>query len=347
MPFIFQQFSTLLSLKQVSFVNKFVNVRIFREKNIDRPSRWCLELYHKGKRKRKYFKSYQEAKRFDVNEWILQMKECADGYNTTIGDAIKLYVQDYQQRHPNARWKHLQSRLSFLSKWGMADLKIDEISVEILSKKITAQKSWATPSSKFTQKNQFVIFLNWCGLMGYSRKKEWKIKTLRTTTKPREVGILTVEQSIDYINAVAPKYQPATAIMLFAGLRPQGEMEKLKYSHIKYGEWIDVPASKTPNRLITELPNNLWDWLPEKKSGYVMSSWEGMNQNRRRVFKNLGHKYPPDGARHSFGSYGYWAYGLEWTMHSMGHMDYRTFKTYYQNKKVSKKDSLDYFSIVP
>lgn len=78
-----------------------------------------------------------------------------------------------------------------------------------------------------------------------------------------------------------------------------------------------------------------------------MPSWEGMNQNRKRVCKNLGFKYPPDGARHSFGSYGYWAYGLEWTMHSMGHMDYRTFKTYYQNKKVSKKNSLDYFAIVP
>jgi len=321
-------------------------VRIFREKNINRPSRWCLELYHKGKRKRKYFKTYKEAKNYDVNEWMLSMNDIADGYNTTIGGAIKLYLENYQYRYPNSRWKHLESRLNFLHKWGLSDLKIDEVKEEFLAKKVMEQDSWSTPSSKFTYKNAFVIFLNWCGLMGYCNKKEWKIKTLRTNPTPREIGILTVEHTESYLKSINPKYRPATALMLFAGIRPQGEMTKLKYSDINHGKWIDVPASKTPSRLITDLPTNLWDWLP-RGTGYVMPSWEGMNQNRKRVCRKLGFKYPPDGARHSFGSYGYWAYGLEWTMHSMGHMDYRTFKTYYQNKKVSKKDSLDYFSIVP
>ena len=133
--------------------------------------------------------------------------------------------------------------------------------------------------------------------------------------------------------------------MLFAGLRPQGEMEKLDYSHIKHGESISVPASKTPSRFISELPDNLWSWIPDKKSGPVMPSWKGMNQSRSRAVKRLGFKYPADGARHSFGSYGYWMYGLEWTMHAMGHMNYNTFKTYYMNKKVSKAEAEKYFSI--
>ena len=76
-----------------------------------------------------------------------------------------------------------------------------------------------------------------------------------------------------------------------------------------------------------------------------MPSWNAMRQHRARVSEKLGFKYPADGARHSFGSYGYWSYGLEWAMHTMGHMDYQTFKTYYMNKKVTPASAKKYFSI--
>jgi integrase len=95
-----------------------------------------------------------------------------------------------------------------------------------------------------------VIFLNWCGAVGYCKKKEWKIKTIRVKPKDREIGVLTVEQTKALLAELNPKYRTPMAIMLFAGLRPQGEMEKLKYEHITHGKWIDVPASKTPNSII-------------------------------------------------------------------------------------------------
>jgi len=37
--------------------------------------------------------------------------------------------------------------------------------------------------------------------------------------------------------------------------------------------------------------------------------------------------------------------GLEWTMHSMGHMDYETFKKYYKNPRIPKTEAKKYFSI--
>ena len=76
-----------------------------------------------------------------------------------------------------------------------------------------------------------------------------------------------------------------------------------------------------------------------------MSSWNAMRLNRRRAANELGFKYPADGARHSFGSYAYWVYGLEWTMHTMGHMNYDTFKTYYKNERISPADAKRYFTI--
>ena len=320
--------------------------------------KYVIDVMHQGKRRRKSFSDFGESQRFEkdggLNDWLSSFDDEPDGFNTTTSVGIKKYLENYQSRYPDARWSHIESRLSYLLKWGLGSKKIDSIDVQYIQRRVEEQTSWKTASSKYTYKNQFVIFLNWCGLMGYCKKTKWEIKTLRMPPKEREIGILTPKQAELLLNEDGgernnsrswEKYKPSLAIMLFAGLRPQGEMEKLDYSHIKHGESISVPASKTPSRFISELPDNLWSWIPDKKSGPVMPSWKGMNQSRSRAVKRLGFKYPADGARHSFGSYGYWMYGLEWTMHTMGHMNYNTFKTYYMNKKVSKAEAEKYFSI--
>lgn len=322
-------------------------MRIYQDKKRKETNRasWCIEINIKGKRRRKYFTKYREAKKFDENEWILSFKHDADGVKTSVKTAIKLYLENYQLRYPGQRWQHLETRLSFLLKWGVGDLMVDDIDENFLSRKVVEQETWKTASSKFTYKNQFVIFLNWCGVMGYSSKKKWEVKTLRMKKVDREIGVLSVEQAESLLKGMNPTHVPAMAIMLFAGVRPMGEMEKLNYSHIKHGVSIDIPASKTPKRLITELPDNLWTWIPKRKTGKVMSSWNAMRLNRRRTANELGFKYPADGARHSFGSYAYWVYGLEWTMHTMGHMNYDTFKTYYKNERISPVNAKKYFTI--
>lgn len=320
-------------------------MRIYNDKKLNRPASWCVEIKYRGIRRRKYFKNYVDAKHFDVTNWLKRFDDEPDGYDTSVKVAIKKYIENYQIRYPTADYKKIQSRLDYLIKWGFGDRKVDKIDAQVLSRKVAEQETWRTSSSKFTYKNQFVIFLNWCGLMGYCQRMEWKIKTLRMPPKDREIGVLTPVQTEELLNAVLPQYKPALAIMLFAGIRPQGEMSKLDYSNIKHGDSISVPASKTPARLITELPENLWSWVPCRSKGNVMPSWNAMRQHRARVSEKLGFKYPADGARHSFGSYGYWSYGLEWAMHTMGHMDYQTFKTYYMNKKVTPASAKKYFSI--
>jgi hypothetical protein len=320
-------------------------------------TKYVIDVMHHGKRRRKSFSSFSESLLFEknnLNEWLAKFEDQPDGYNTTVSVGIKKYLENYQSRYPKARWDKIESRLSYLLKWGLGAQKIDSIDVQYIQRRVEEQSSWKTASTKYTYKNQFVIFLNWCGLLGYCRKTKWEIKTLRMPPREREIGILTPKQVERLLNEDGgernnsrswEKYRPSLAIMFFAGLRPQGEMEKLDYSDIKHGESISVPASKTPSRFITGLPDNLWSWIPDKKSGPVMPSWKGMNQSRSRAVKRLGFKYPGDGARHSFGSYGYWMYGLEWTMHTMGHMNYDTFKTYYMNKKVSKAEAEKYFNI--
>ena len=80
--------------------------------------------------------------------------------------------------------------------------------------------------------------------------------------------------------------------MLFAGVRPMGEMSKLEYSHIKHGVSITVPSSRTAKRLLTYLPESIWTWIPKKKSGPIPPSWTGLNQSKRRACKRGGFSYP-------------------------------------------------------
>jgi hypothetical protein len=323
-------------------------MRIYLDKNRkknNRPACWCVEINYKEKRRRKFFKDYKEARLYDVNEWILSLSDEPDGTDTLVKQGIELYLKDYAERYPEGKIQQLENRLSWLLKWGLGDEKLDDLDESFLARKVSQQSSWTTQSSKFTYKNAFVIFLNWCGAVGYCRKKEWKIKTIRVKPKAREIGVLTVGQTKALLAEINPKYRTPMAIMLFAGLRPQGEMEKLKYEHISHGKWIDVPASKTPKRLIEGLPENIWSWIPKNGKGHILSSWNALRLNRRRTASKLGFNYPADGARHSFATYGYWLKGLEWTMHSMGHMNYETFKKYYKNPRVPKTEAEKYFSI--
>jgi formylglycine-generating enzyme required for sulfatase activity len=55
--------------------------------------------------------------------------------------------------------------------------------------------------------------------------------------------------------------------------------------------------------------------------------------------------YPPNAARHSFGTYGYWR-SMEWAMLTMGHWNHKTFQRHYVNRGVSKNESDKYFSII-
>jgi hypothetical protein len=93
-----------------------------------------------------------------------------------------------------------------------------------------------------------------------------------------------------------------------------------------------------------------------------MHSYSGMVQARRRACRRAygrenngrkggggvkGFNYPNNGARHSFGSYGYWYLGFESALDIMGHMSSETFLKNYKNNRVDKDLASEYFAILP
>lgn len=341
---------------------------------------WILSVHLHDTRKRKYFKTYVEAKRFDVLEWLGEERNSTDSFwrnnqNWYPGDeglkmetAVREYLLDYSRRYPGAETQQLRQRLLQLERWHSGE--VGAINLEEIGRTISLQKcktgrnkgAFWSPTTRNNMRNMTQVFLNWCSFMGYAPKRQWKIEHLASKQKPRVIGILSPEEAERLLDEMKDQFlvsgqskrrgfeshQPAMAIMLYAGVRPNGEMSKLKYSDIKWGEWIDVrdEVAKTPEgRLLTELPEKIWSYIPKRKHGLVMSSWSALNQSRRRACARLGIEYPDDGARHSFGTYGYWLKGLEWTMHTMGHSSLTTFQRHYRNKKVTRAMAEEYFSI--
>ena len=315
---------------------------------------WILDIHSNGTRTRKFFKKYTDAVRFDVEEWIKEKsKTIPQGYETTTKFAIDEYIADYQRRYPRSNTQPIHHKLELLLKWE----KIKDITLKSLSQTLEIQvarsgpnkgKLW-TKSTRKTYKTIWEVFFRWCHYKDYTPQKEWNIELLNVKEIPSPIGILTPQQALQILREIKPSHQPAFALMCFTGIRPNGEMSRLEYKHIKWGEYIEIPGeiAKWGERTLYDLPENLWSWIPKKRSGKVMSSWSGVNQSRRRACVRLGFKYPADGARHSFGTYGYWCKGMEWTMHTMGHSNFQTFQRFYRNKKVSKEVALEYFKLEP
>ena len=314
--------------------------------------KWILSVTHNDSRKRKYFNTAIEASRFNALAWMnesLLKKPC--GIETSVGVAITEYIADYERRHPRASTQQLKHRLGHLRAFKrVRDIEPKKLSALIESKVCESGKNkgklWSK-SSRQTAKTVWQIFLSWCSDKDYAPERDWTIKIHQVDTPSKEIGILTPEQAYGLLEEINPIHQPAMAIMLLVGIRPEGEMSRLSYENIKWGKYFKIPGeiAKWDSREIHDLPEIIWKYLPKKGKGQVMSTYTALNQSRRRACKRLGFKYPADGARHSFATYGYWVKGMEWTMHTMGHANYNTFQKYYRNKKVTKLEAEEYFSM--
>lgn len=309
--------------------------------------KWVLTATHNGERKRKFFNTALEAGQFDALSWMNQAllkKPC--GIDTSVDVAITEYIADYERRHPRANTQQLKNRLEHLKAFEkVRDIEPKKLSGLIESKTYKG-KLWSK-STRQTAKTVWQIFLKWCSHKDYAPEKDWTIKILNVDTPSKKIGILTPAQAHGLLDEINPAHQPAMALMLFTGIRPEGEMSRLRYENIKWGNHIKIPGeiAKWDSRQIYDLPEILWKYIPKKREGQIMSTYSALNQSRRRACKRLGFTYPADGARHSFATYGYWVKGMEWTMHTMGHADYNTFQRFYRNKQTNEEISYKYFQL--
>jgi len=343
---------------------------------------YVLTVHYDERRRRKFFKTFADANKFDWVAWLGEKKKVEPmGDQTILSIARDKYLLAFQEANTNPEkprqkgYDTTADRVNKFIRWFGEERPVSEVTVEAWKTYVTSGRSpngnhWSK-KTRHGYGSAARIFLAWCAKQGYGQgKSTW----YSSTNKDLEIdqkksyhklpGICSVEETKALLDTIHDKYKPTLALMFFTGIRAEMEMTLLRYSDITWGKRIGLKAERTKTgreRWIVP-PENLWEWVPKRGRGLVNPvsfnaftqaralaakrafGWE--NNGRRGGGGVSGFTYPSNGARHSFGSYGYWR-DFEWALDAMGHMSSETFLKNYKNNRVDKEDSEEYFSIVP
>jgi len=178
------------------------------------------------------------------------------------------------------------------------------------------------------------------------------------TMKPKkqEVSIVTNKEAKELLNKAWNEDReivPWFAIALFAGLRPESELERLRWEDINFEEkWIRVGfGNKTDTKRFVDLEDNLIAWLKPlaKKSGKILVT---NHRKRKDAISKPVLTWSRDITRHTYGS------NLEAHMRAkgsdakqkildnMGHTMLSTYEQHYRNARTAK-EAKEFWNIVP
>jgi integrase len=163
--------------------------------------------------------------------------------------------------------------------------------------------------------------------------------------------ILSVDDARAFLSACELRFLPYAAAGLFAGIRPDGEAQRMKARFFRLErQEIDLRAavSKTNERRQIQMMPNFYVWLvPIVHMFDDHLSDSELRGARERAEKASGVSLPRDSFRKSFGSYHYGRFqNLNKSMYMMGHKNPKTFFDYYY-ASVQELDAIAYFSILP
>jgi integrase len=173
--------------------------------------------------------------------------------------------------------------------------------------------------------------------------------TAKVVHEPAE--LLTPAQTRDYLSACELHFLPYAAAGFFAGIRPEGEMQRMKSADFELDRLIiDVraAASKTNQRRPIEIMPNLYIWLKPIVHLFNKPLTESeVRGARERASAASGVELPRDPFRKCFASYHYSRFqDLKKTMYFVGHTNHKTFFDHYFDS-ADQTDAIRYFSILP
>ena len=201
-------------------------------------------------------------------------------------------------------------------------------------------------------------FYNFCIQRGWIAENPFlNAKLPRILKEVKAPEILSVEETRRLFENIPADWRPATALMVFAGVRPleivsPDRSPVLKVCDIDFeSKKIKIPAeiSKTRRlRILSDLPANLWAWLePLKTLDASLNIAPASYEVWRSVKEDSGVKIAHDALRHSFASYAYHFLGAEHTVEIMGHVGgFAVFAKHYKGL-ADKKSAKEYFSTLP
>lgn len=266
--------------------------------------------------------------------------------------AVQMFLDDFSRR--GARPSSLKFYKSLLKLFFDAESpkNVKEISPKRAEKYLESCKS---PAHAKRTLRAFFNFLTEKGFVSQNPFKDCKLpRRLKEFKNPE---ILTVYQTEKFLKSLPKDWQPAAAIMAFAGVRPSEIVSPdcdpvLKISNIDFkSRRISVPAevSKTRRlRILAQLPANLWRWVEPLRKISINQNVAPQSYNVwRKVKDSTGVELPKDVLRHSFASYGYHFLGAEHTVEILGHVGgFGVFAKHYKGL-ATPAEAKRYFKIEP
>jgi integrase len=218
------------------------------------------------------------------------------------------------------------------------------------------------PRTVLNRRAELQSVFNWCErALPDFENTVCKVKQRKKKGSGAAAAILTPKEAEAVLrhiekNAPNPRYAVTMAIMMFAGIRP-GELTRpdnpLRWENIRLDEGkINVPefTSKTMDFRSVPIEPNLRDWLERYPgTGRIAPSDSRFRTARGEAVKaaRLKGGWPPDAARHTYGTAAGEIYGLHKAAGWMGHIGgIRMFITHYQGR-MTTEDAKAYFEIRP
>lgn len=172
-----------------------------------------------------------------------------------------------------------------------------------------------------------------------------RIELKPASIRRKDPEILSSQQATAVMKeAVAEGCAVPFALMLFAGIRPEGEISRISWSNIRENH-IEVTGeeSKTTDDRHIPISDNLAEWLRGQRDEAILpTNWKRKYQAVRKAAGVEGQ----DVLRHTFASMFYRLHGEHETIAAMGHTSFKTTERFYK-RAVSIAEAQAFFMIAP
>lgn len=266
-----------------------------------------------------------EADGRTVAELVERMTVPSGSASVTVTDAKTAYVAECRAR--NLRPKTIRNyewEIGRFEKGRESRVCASLRPVDVAGYVITR---YNTKDARSGSRGTLQAFLRWCARQGWCDAGIWAAAVPLPDRREDkvQVGILRPAVLRILLRRLPDEYRAALAICCLTGLRPLGELCRLRWDHIDTRRRvIELPGSVTKTRqprTLHDLPPAFWEWVAayRGKGPVLARRYDEYRAAIHSAMDGLG-DWPPDATRHSFASYGYHVLGPERTVELMGHI---------------------------
>jgi integrase len=285
-------------------------------------------------------------------------------YPKLVGDSIDELIKAKTQDGASARYLedlHTRLRNGFAARFGTRF--IHEVTHSELEDWLRARDDWS-PVTRNNYRRLIGTLFSFALARGYTLKNPCT-KVAKAKVIPQKPGILSFDEARALLAVADDDMKHVIALLLFAGLRPEAELQRLDWSQIDLEErLIDITASKnSASHRFVKISEGLATWLTlaRRDSGPVSVKGNYYHEKLRRVRERARdacskagipcpslEDWPIDCCRHTFASMHYAAFKhAHETAEQLGHAgSLRMFFRHYRNR-VREVDAINFWQLLP